>query len=81
MFGSPLSRYAGPIAPVAGILVIASRLVIIVTTPADIDALKVYVLSGTHAINSVVSITAYGCSLSPSPQSMSARRGQRTLSV
>jgi hypothetical protein len=59
MLESPLSRYAGPIALVAGILVIASRLVILVTTPTDIDALKVYVLSGTHAINSVVSITAY----------------------
>jgi uncharacterized membrane-anchored protein YitT (DUF2179 family) len=55
----PLSRLAGPIALVAGILVIASRLVILVTTPADIDGLKVYVLSGTHAVNSVVSITAY----------------------
>jgi hypothetical protein len=59
MLESPLSRYAGPIALVAGILVIASRLVVLVTTPADIDALKVYVLSGTHAINSLVSIAAY----------------------
>jgi hypothetical protein len=58
MLGSPLSRYAGAIALVAGILVIASR-VVLVTTPTDIDALKAFVLSGTFAINSVVSITAY----------------------
>jgi hypothetical protein len=59
MLESPLSRYAGLIALVAGILVIASRVVILTTTPADIEDLKVYVLSSTHAINSVVSITAY----------------------
>ncbi len=58
MLESPLSRYAGPIALVAGTLVVASR-GILMLTPADIDALKVYVLSGTFAINSVVSITAY----------------------
>ncbi len=58
MLDSPLSRYAGAIALVAGILVIASR-VVLMTTPADIDALKVFVLSGAFAINSVVSITAY----------------------
>jgi hypothetical protein len=59
MLESALTRYAGPIALVAGILVIVSRAVTLVTVPADIDALKVYVLSGTHAINSVVSVTAY----------------------
>ena len=58
MLESPLSRYAGAIALVAGILVIASR-VVLMTTPAHIDALKVFVLSGTFAINSIVSITAY----------------------
>ena len=58
MFESPLSRYAGAIAVVAGILVVASR-VFLMTTPADIDALKVFVLSGAFAFNSVLSITAY----------------------
>ena len=59
MLESPLSRYAGSIALVAGVLVVASRVVILLTTPTDIEALQVYVLSVTHAINSVVSITAY----------------------
>jgi hypothetical protein len=59
MSDSPLSRYAGPIAFLAGILIVASRLVVLLTTPADLDALTTYVLSGTHAITSVVSITAY----------------------
>jgi hypothetical protein len=58
MTESPLSRFAGAIALVAGILVIASR-VILFTTPTDMDSLKVFVLSGTFAINSVVSIAAY----------------------
>ena len=38
MLDSPLSRYAGAIALVAGILVIASR-VVLMTTPTDIDEL------------------------------------------
>ena len=59
MWDPPLARFAGPIAVVAGILVIASRVVALLTVPADLDALKTYVLSGTHAINSVVSIVAY----------------------
>ena len=58
MLDSPLSRYAGAIALVAGILVIASR-VVLMTTPTDIDELTVFVQSGAFAINSVVSITAY----------------------
>ena len=54
---SPLSRIAAPIAIVAGALVIITRLVIILTVPAG-DELEAYVLTATHAINSVASIVA-----------------------
>lgn len=56
---SPLSRFAPPIALVAGALVILTRLVILLTTPAEIGPLTTYVLSATHAINSVASILAF----------------------
>ena len=55
---SPLSRIAAPIAIVAGALVIITRLVIMLTLPAG-DELEAYVLTATHAINSVVSIVAF----------------------
>ena len=55
-----LARYGAPIAIVAGVLVTITRLVILLTTPADIEALKAYVLTPTHAVNSVVSILAFG---------------------
>lgn len=55
---SPLSRIAAPIAIVAGALVIITRLVIILTVPAG-DELEAYVLTATHAINSVASIVAF----------------------
>src|SRR5829696_6057193 len=54
-----LARYGAPIAIVAGALMIITRLVILFTTPAEIGPLKVYVLSTTHAVNSVVSILAF----------------------
>jgi len=56
---SPLSRYAAPLAIGAGALVIVTRLVIMMTTPAEIEPLKAYVLTTTHALNSVISIAAF----------------------
>ena len=56
---SLLARSAAPLALVAGALVVITRVVIMVTTPADIDSLKVYVLTATHAINGVASIVAF----------------------
>jgi hypothetical protein len=44
---------------VAGALVIATRVVIMATTPTDIESLTVYVLAPTHAITSVASIVAF----------------------
>ena len=60
MTESLLARTAGPLAIVAGALVVVTRVVIMLTTPADIDSLKVFVLSTTHAINGVASIVAFG---------------------
>jgi hypothetical protein len=56
---TPLSRFAAPLAIVAGVLVIITRLVIMLTTPADVESLKAYVLTTTHALNSVGSILAF----------------------
>src|SRR5918995_2079378 len=56
---TPLARYGAPIAIVAGALMIITRLVILFTTPAEIGPLKAYVLTPTHAVNSVVSILAF----------------------
>jgi hypothetical protein len=56
---SLLARSAPPLAIIAGALVVVTRLVIMVTTPADIESLKVYVLTPTHAINSVASVVAF----------------------
>ena len=54
-----LARYGAPIAIVAGALMIITRLVILFTTQAEIGPLKAYVLTTTHAVNSVVSILAF----------------------
>ena len=54
-----LARYGAPIAIVAGALMIITRLVILVTTPAEVGPLKAYVLTTTHAVNSVVSILSF----------------------
>ena len=54
-----LARYGAPIAIVAGALMILTRLVILFTAPAEIGPLKAYLLTTTHAVNSVVSILAF----------------------
>jgi len=59
MSDSPLSRFAAPIAIVAGALVIVTRLVVALTVPTDSGLLEAYVLTATHAINSVASIVAF----------------------
>ena len=59
MSDSPLSRFAATIAIVAGALVIITRLVVALTVPTESGLLEAYVLTATHAINSVVSIVAY----------------------
>ena len=59
MSDSPLSRFAAPIAIVAGALVIVTRLVVALTVPTEVGLLEEYVLTATHAINSVASIVAY----------------------
>jgi hypothetical protein len=60
MSGTPLARIAGPIAVVAGTLVIGTRLVVMLTTPAELgDSLMASVLSPIFAVNSVVSILAF----------------------
>ena len=59
MTESLLARSAGLLAIVAGALVVVTRIVIMLTTPADIDSLKIFVLSTTHAINGAASIVAF----------------------
>jgi len=54
-----LARYGAPIAIGAGALMVITRLVILFTTPTEIGPLKAYVLTPTHAVNSVVSILAF----------------------
>jgi hypothetical protein len=56
---SLLSRAAGPLAIIAGALVVVTRVVIMATTPMDVEGLKTYVLTPTHGINSVASIVAF----------------------
>jgi hypothetical protein len=56
---TPLARIAGPIAIVAGVLVIATRLVIMLTIPADLDALQAAVATPIFAIQSVASVVAF----------------------
>lgn len=58
MSDSPLSRYAAPIAIVGGALVVVTRLASL-TIPTELEALKAYVLTATHAINSVASIVGF----------------------
>jgi hypothetical protein len=54
-----LVRYGAPLAIVAGALMIITRPVILFTTPVEIQDLREYVLSTTHAVNSFVSILAF----------------------
>jgi hypothetical protein len=56
---SPLAQVAGPIAIVAGVLVIATRLVTMVTIPSDLSSLQAAVLTPLFAINSAASIVAF----------------------
>lgn len=56
---SPLFRIAAPIAILAGALVAVTRPVILLTTPTELDTFTAYVLSPTHAVNSVLSIVAF----------------------
>ena len=59
MSTSPLSRIAGPLAVVTGVLVVATRLptMLLVLTGGDLTE---YILGPTHAITSVVTIVAFG---------------------
>lgn len=59
MSPSPLSRSAAPIALVAAALVIVTRIVIMLTIPADLAALQAAVLTPAHAINGVASVVAF----------------------
>ena len=54
-----LARHGAPIPIIAGALMIITRLVILFTIPAEIGPLKAYVLTTTHAVNSVVSILCF----------------------
>lgn len=54
-----LARAAAPLAIVAGTLVVVTRVVVMLTTPTEIGPLKAFVLTATHAINSVLSIVAF----------------------
>jgi hypothetical protein len=60
MSHTPLARIAGPIAIVAGALVIATRLVLMLTIPTDLASLQAVVLTPLYAINTVASIVAFG---------------------
>jgi hypothetical protein len=53
-----LGRYGAPIAIVAGALMIITRLVLF-TVPTEVEPLKAYLLTNTHAVNAVVSIFAF----------------------
>jgi hypothetical protein len=59
MSTSPLSRIAGPLAIVTGVLVVATRIptILFVLTGGD---LAEFVLGPTHAITSVASVVAFG---------------------
>jgi hypothetical protein len=59
MQAKTLVHYGGPIAIVAGALMIITRPVILFTIPTEIGAFTEYVLGTTHAVNSVVSILAF----------------------
>src|SRR3954465_13723106 len=59
MQAKTLVRYGGPIAIVAGALMIITRPVILFTTPAEIGDFTRFVVGTTHAVNSVVSILAF----------------------
>jgi hypothetical protein len=59
MSTSPLSRIAGPLAVVTGVLVVATRLPTILLILAGGGDLTAYVLGPVHAITSVATIVAF----------------------
>ena len=60
MSRTPMARIAGPLAIVAGTLVIGTRLAIMLTTPTELgDGLKAFALSPTFAVISVLSIVGF----------------------
>jgi hypothetical protein len=60
MSTSPLSRVAGPIAIVAGVLVVLTRIPTILFLVTGDQDLTSFVLGPTHAVNGVASIVAFG---------------------
>jgi hypothetical protein len=60
MSTSPLSRVAGPIAIVAGVLVVLTRIATIRFLVTGDQNLTSFVLGPTHAVNGVASIVAFG---------------------
>jgi hypothetical protein len=57
---APLARIAGPLAILAGSLLVVTRLVIMLTTPAELgDRLLASTLTPIFAVNSVLSIVAF----------------------
>jgi hypothetical protein len=59
MSRSPLSRIAGPVAIVAGVSVILTRLVIMATIPPDLAGVQVAVLEPVYAVNGPSSVLAF----------------------
>jgi hypothetical protein len=60
MSTSPLTRVAGPIATVAGVLVVLTRIPTILFLVTGNQDLTAFVLGPTHAINGVASVVAFG---------------------
>lgn len=60
MATSPLSRIAGPLAVIAGVLVVATRIPTLLLVLGGGGDLTSYVLGPTHAIVGVASIVAFG---------------------
>ena len=60
MATSPLSRIAGPLAVIAGVLVVATRIPTLLLVLGGGSDLTSYVLGSTHAIVGVASIVAFG---------------------
>ena len=60
MATSPLSRIAGPLAVIAGVLVVATRIPTLLLVLGGGGDLTSYVLGSTHAIVGVASIVAFG---------------------
>jgi hypothetical protein len=59
MLPTPLSRIAGPLAILAGALLLVTRLVTLVTMPGDAAQLRAAVMTPLYAVNSVGAIFAF----------------------